>query len=353
MSFKIDEWIVRLDENSRPETIIVESSTECNFSCPYCFRKTFYENIQKRFLDIELFKKIVEECDRGNIRRIVFTGFGEPTLNPYFHDMLGLASSRFSRVVLNTNGSRIQEFEKEILNNLDKLELVISIHGEDTFNIIEDLMKKVEEKRGKIHTRAIIVISRHNYEYLINILEKCLKYFSIIIMTNIIPIDDRSLEDTCIDDQLCENYVRNMLARYGFKFMFSGSCVKSVDFKLRTSVFECPFVDSKAMFVRSDGLVSPCMFMSHGWRCYLQGIERTISPVTYGDLSEDSIISVWRRPTYAKFRFLVKMRQFPCCLDCDLVQYCTFTLSNEHDCWGNSPSCAFCPFARKLAYCPV
>ncbi|NPA69854.1 MAG: radical SAM protein [Crenarchaeota archaeon] len=353
MSFKIDEWIVKLDENTRPKTIIVEPSLECNFSCPYCFRRTFYENIRRRFLDIELFKKISEECYRENIRKIVFTGFGEPTLNPYFHDMLDISFRKFDKVVLNTNGSKIHEFEREILRNLDKLELVVSIHGEDTFNIVEDLMKKVQETGRKIHTRAIVVISRSSYDSLIEILDRCLKYFSIIIITNIIPIDERSLKDSCIDDQLCENNVRNVLAKYGFKFMFSGSCVKSVDFKLRTSIFECPFIDSKAIFIRSDGLVSPCMFMSHGWKLYLQGIERTVTPVIYGDVSENTIVDIWRSPIYAKFRFLVKMRQFPSCLDCDLVQYCTFTLSNEHDCWGNSPSCAFCPFARKLAYCPT
>ncbi len=353
MSFKIDEWIIKLDEHSKPRTVVVEPSLECNFSCPYCFRRTFYENIRKRFLEIETFKKISKECHSEGIGRIVFTGFGEPTLNPYFHDMLDISFKNFEKVVLNTNGSRLHEFESEILKNLDKLELVVSIHGEDTFNIIEDLMKKVEEKGCKIHTRAILVISRENYQTLIETLDKCLKYFSIIIITNIIPINERSLKETCIDDEVCENNVKNILARYGFKFMFSGSCVKSVDFRLRTSVFECPFIDSKAMFIRSDGLISPCMFMSHGWRLYLQGIERTITPVTYGDTSERNIVSIWRDATYAKFRFLVKMRQFPCCLDCDLVQYCTFTLSNEHDCWGNSPSCAFCPFARKLAYCPT
>ncbi|NPA23499.1 MAG: radical SAM protein [Crenarchaeota archaeon] len=351
MPFKVDEWIIELDRTSKPNSIVVEPSTICNFSCSYCFRNTFYEKTRD-FLDIDTFTRLANYC-KGIVERIVFTGFGEPTLNPYFHEMLELSFNIFNKVVLNTNGSRILELSNILLRNLDKLELVVSIHDEETLKTVGELMDMVKRRGERIHTRAIVVVTRSNCDDLFNLVERCLDFFSIIVITNIVPIDERSVEDSCIDDPYCENKVKNILARQGFRFMFSGTCVKSVDFKLRTSMFECPFVESKAMFIRSDGRAAPCMFMSHGWRMYLQKIERTIVPVTYGDVSDRDIVDIWRDPEYSKFRFLVKMRQFPCCLDCELVQYCTFTLSNEHDCWGNSPSCAFCPFARKLAFCPV
>ncbi len=352
MSFKIDEWIIQFDKESRPKTIVVEPSIECNFSCQHCFRNTFYETVREKFLELDTFNKILKDS-KNIINRIVFTGFGEPTLNPYFHEILETALKNFNNIVLNTNGSRLIEFFDIILRYTEKIELVLSIHNESILNIIEELMEKIKSKGSKIYTKAIVTVSRTDYRKLPNIVDKCLRYFSTIVITNIVPVDYRSLDDTCIDDYKCETYIKDMLARYGFRFMFSGTYVKSIDFKLRTSIFECPYIESKAVFIRSDGLVTPCMFMSHGWKCYLQGIERTIVPVIYGNVIEKNIISIWHDPTYYKFRFLVRMRQFPCCLDCELVQYCTFTTSNEHDCWGNSPSCAFCPFARKLAFCPV
>ncbi len=352
VKFTIKEWNIELKSDTKPRTIVIEPSLECNLKCKFCFRTVLKEKITRKFIDLEIIEKLSRECE-NYIERIVLTGFGEPTLHPHFHDILEILLKNFKKVIINTNGIRLGEYSDIILKYSDKVEIVLSFHEEYCLDSIVKLLDIIKREHKKIITRLIITLDKNMLHILPETIEENTKYFSSIVLTNIIPICSETLKISCIDDHECEKHIREYLCKSGFRFMFTGTYVKCVDFTLRTSRFDCPYMSNDAVYIRCDGLVSPCMFFSHKWKVFIQGIEREVYPVIFGDVVNTSLVDIWRSEKYAKFRFRVLMRQFPSCLDCDLVNYCTFTLSNEHDCWGNSPSCAFCPFARNLAYCPV
>jgi len=107
------------------------------------------------------------------------------------------------------------------------------------------------------------------------------------------------------------------------------------------------------MYIRYDGYVAPCIYYAHNWRNAFFGIEREIHRVLFGNIREKNLLEIWRSPEYALFRFRATFFTQPSCLDCPLAPYCTYTLSNESDCWGNTPTCAHCPYSHDIARCPL
>jgi len=350
IKFELGEWNIEFKKDSKPKIAVVEISSECNLKCRYCFRNSLREKIDEKYIDVEILKKIVDEdC----IDKIVFTGFGEPTLHPNFQEILELSLKNCRKVLINTNGLKILEYVDMIKKNIEKVELVFSYHDDKLLYIMENFIDKLRDVKHRLSTKLIVMIDRKSVDSIDNVLSSVVGKFSIVVLSNIVPISKDTLEDTCIGCEDCEKIVRTYLTKNAFKFMLQGTCVKCTNFRLNTSTFTCPFVESGAFYVRVDGKVTPCLFFSHNWKIYLQGIEREVESIIFGDLNNSKLLDIWRCLEYVKFRFRVFMRQYPSCLDCELVEYCTFTISNRHDCWGNSPSCAFCPFARELVYCPI
>ncbi|MBR2895927.1 MAG: radical SAM protein [Oscillospiraceae bacterium] len=84
--------IVPLDA---PFTVFIASTQICNFKCSYCTQSLSQEEkeaMQFRAIHMEdaLFKKIVNDaCEfEGKIKRVVFTGLGEPLANPRIPRMI-------------------------------------------------------------------------------------------------------------------------------------------------------------------------------------------------------------------------------------------------------------------------
>jgi radical SAM protein with 4Fe4S-binding SPASM domain len=115
----------------------------------------------------------------------------------------------------------------------------------------------------------------------------------------------------------------------------------------------CPFISRQALFVRWDGRVAPCIYYAHSWSHVFDGIRREVKAITFGDINERDLMEIWRDPLYVSFRARVYFFRMPSCLDCPVRNYCLLTLSNESDCWGNSPTCAACPFSHDMVRCPL
>lgn len=84
--------IVPLDA---PFTMFIASTQTCNFKCFYCTQNLSKEeknkiNFKQVHMSDELFGQVLEQAQefQGKIKRIVFTGLGEPLANPKIVDMI-------------------------------------------------------------------------------------------------------------------------------------------------------------------------------------------------------------------------------------------------------------------------
>lgn len=78
-----------------PFTLFIASTQTCNFKCFYCthhLSRLEKEKIgfQQAHMDDALFRQVVEQARafRGEIKRVVFTGLGEPLANPKISHMI-------------------------------------------------------------------------------------------------------------------------------------------------------------------------------------------------------------------------------------------------------------------------
>lgn len=142
----------------------------CNYRCSYCFGQRPIE--KERFSSLKQIEVAVSNIAKLRHNRIMVTlAGGEPTLHPYFYDILRLLKEnlqeRLKTVLIITNGSRNQELYEQIaaLGEEINIKVEISIHTEyvnmdHIVNLIKMMSPKINlefplmfnpEKRETVH----------------------------------------------------------------------------------------------------------------------------------------------------------------------------------------------------------
>jgi len=116
-----------------PIYVLIEPVSTCNIRCTMCFQidKTFTKKPFMGTMDINFFKKIIDECYTGGTKAITLASRGEPTLHPKLPEMLDYVSNKFLEVKLNTNATKLSEklIRKILETNVN--ELVYSVDESD------------------------------------------------------------------------------------------------------------------------------------------------------------------------------------------------------------------------------
>ena len=160
-------------QKPRPKEIIIDICAACNASCPFCPRIYMPEERSKGYMDIELFKFILEEAKQEKIKKIRLYSTAEPTLHPRFDEIIELLVEGGFHIFVSTNGSRIKK-HAEALMKVDVLQF--SIEGWDKesyekyryplkFEQVYDGIKYFHEKRKEAVTSPRIItnllLTRH------------------------------------------------------------------------------------------------------------------------------------------------------------------------------------------------
>jgi MoaA/NifB/PqqE/SkfB family radical SAM enzyme len=120
-------------------------------------------------MDIELFKRVIDECEENGTGAITLASRGEPTLHPKFCEMLEYASGKFFEIKINTNGTRLTD---EICHSIFKNEvndIVLSIDTEQkdlfekyrknaSFDEVVENVKNLHNIRKKFYPNSITAI---------------------------------------------------------------------------------------------------------------------------------------------------------------------------------------------------
>lgn len=127
---------------SAPFTVYIEQTRVCNLKCFYCIHSTRDEengefkklNYEIKHMDFEKYLKIVEhlsEFPKDGIKRIVFSGLGEPLTNPRLPEMIKLIADKkiASRIEIITNGLLLTPELSNKLVDAGLTNINISIQG--------------------------------------------------------------------------------------------------------------------------------------------------------------------------------------------------------------------------------
>jgi len=340
--------------------IYIEVTTECNFACITCIRSSWEDKLMH--MDWETFESILRNLkELPNLESIHFGGFGEPMMHPRIFDMLKAVKELGLKVEIITNGSYLHEenIQKLIDLELDVLFTSLDSSEEEEYNEIrqganfqsvsENIANlqamKQERKTRKPELGIEFVAMKKNYARLPKLISMaCDLNASQIIVSNLLPYHESMKDEIVydIDDTGC---------MFGKESLRTTVWAQMSNMKLRTER-SCKFVKDKSLCINYQGNVSPCYALMHAYKCYIYGRKKQMYPCYLGNVNEESLQDIWMDSGYVNFRRVVNENLFPSCTDCKSQDGCSYTESNEMDCWGNSPSCAECLWARRIIACP-
>jgi len=260
----------------------------------------------------------------------------------------------------------LKEYSEDIVRvGVDEVVVSIDTVEDDTYSrfrmgSVSDVIMGLYELyrvRKKYNSPLILglafTVTTLNYSELPGIVKLANSVKAVYInLSNIIPVSEEMIQYACFMSENCRKEIKrylNMVSRLALEYPIR---IYKVNFTLKAQR-TCSFMAENALFMGWDGKLSPCLHYGHNYYTYLFSLKRRIYRIVFGDINRENLMSVWFKRDYHLFRYIAKTGYLPSCLDCDIAGYCVITKDNMMDCWGNSPTCAHCPFMYGLTACPL
>jgi molybdenum cofactor biosynthesis enzyme MoaA len=134
-----------------PNEIVVEIISSCNMECDFCF--VTHNLHKKNTLSFEEIKEIIDQIENMEAEAIRITG-GEPLLHPDIEKIVQYAKSKCEKVILNTNGTLINQNNSNVFNNIDIV--LFSFHQIERTKSILEKIKLIKKFNTIIHLTTIL-----------------------------------------------------------------------------------------------------------------------------------------------------------------------------------------------------
>lgn len=314
----------------------VEVTTRCNAACVYCPRTVFRDRWRNNDLPMDLFGKALPIMRKARI--VHLQGWGEPFLHPEFFAMVRLAKKQGCAVSTTTNGMLIDEshLEEIFASGLDMISFSLAGFGEandrlrmgtESAHVTSIIRKLYLKKRAlgrqtpKIHVSYMLLSSALREAEKIPQKLAGIGVDEVIVSTlDFIAaphLQDEAIRPVSQADYawLCDelNRVGEQCRRAGLQLHFRlPSPAKPRD--------HCTENILKSAFIRTNGTVMPCVFMSlpgekHD---FYDGEQiRPYDTISYGSLAEAPFHQLWSSPAAEQFRNSFRGgEQFSLCRSC-------------------------------------
>ena len=244
-----------------PCYVLIEPVSSCNLKCGMCFQSdaTF---IKKEFMgkmNINLYKKIIDECYKEGTKAITFGSRGEPTIHPEFKSFLTYAKNKFIDIKLITNATRLNDDLIYTIFNSNVNQVVFSVDSE----------KKVEyeeiRKFGKFD-QVLKNIQRYN--------EIKKEFKNNRTITRISGVMVKDSQDPESFSKFWSNYADEVVIKPAYERW--NTYLNPIDEKIKSP---CSYLWER-MYIWFDGKFNPC---DADYKSYL----------SYGDLNNSSIKEAW------------------------------------------------------------
>lgn len=115
-----------------PIVVAIEPTSLCNLRCTMCFQadETYFNrsNHEMGFMDMGLYKNIIDEMAENQPCSLVFASRGEPLLHPKFTEMVAYASAKgIIDIKINTNATALTEKKSRELLQAEPTTVVFSV----------------------------------------------------------------------------------------------------------------------------------------------------------------------------------------------------------------------------------
>ena len=332
-----------------PEKVYIEPTSTCNLNCKICFRHGWIDE-KLGYMSMECFDRLADSVRQiSTLKEAFFGGMGEPLCHPDIYQMISELSEGLHVSVL-TNGTMLtEECSKQLVDagldmlwvSMDGFEQGIyeSIQLGSRFNLIVKNLRAFNKARTGTSVKLGItfVVSPDNVEQLQKI-NAFADEFNVdeINISHMIPGE-------AIEKEKMVNFYDRADIPVGKMHRFEPKANE-------TQENVCPFIQQKAVFVKWNGDVVPCMQLLHSCYTYLYDEKRKITSFSYGNILKNTLKESWENEEYQEFRQRVNTFYFPFCRVCF---GCDDRKENKTDCFlGESPTCGACLWATGKVFCP-
>ena len=153
-----------------PDIVQIESTNLCNAKCVFCPRDEMHR--QQGVMDMELYRKVVDECAALGITHVRMHNYGEPFLDRRLVEKVRYAKTRgIAEVGMISNGSLITADVAQGLIDagLDAINISVDASGKETFEqtrvnldydtVIDNIRTLVRLRREAGRTRPKLILS--------------------------------------------------------------------------------------------------------------------------------------------------------------------------------------------------
>jgi radical SAM protein with 4Fe4S-binding SPASM domain len=267
-----------------PVSLSAELTNYCNLKCPECSSGSGQMSRARGFMDIGLFKKVIEEL-KPYLYNINLYFQGEPMMHPLFFSFV--ESCRGIHSTVSTNGHFLsgENSERIVSSGLDRL--IVSIDGTDqdsysayringNLATVNEGLQLVSEARAKYNSSMKLEI-----QFLVNRINE-LQIPQIKAMAKKIRASLRLKSMQIINPGNTELWLPNE-SKFSRYYLENGSYINKNRLPDR-----CPRLWFNPV-ITWDGKVIPC--------CFDKDAEHIM-----GDLNQDSFREIWNGPRYRVFR---------------------------------------------------
>ena len=131
-----------------PMSINLDLITSCTFRCPHCIDQRVTNT--GKMLDLQYVRTFLRDWSKKGLKSVILIGGGEPTLYPYFEDVVKLLKILSLQVGIVSNGTNLKKIENicHLLGKKDWVRLSIDAGNNETF-------QKIHHPQIKITLEAI------------------------------------------------------------------------------------------------------------------------------------------------------------------------------------------------------
>ncbi len=267
-----------------PLHLDIETTARCNMHCPMCPRRYVSKDRSEIYgaydhMDMDLYKRLIDECAENNVFSIRLSWRGEVLVNPRLPEYIYYAKvvRKIPNVSFLTNGSLLR----------GKLAEKIIDYGLDYISVSVDGLKDIyDQVRAPLKFEGIY----ENLENFIKMREKKNAKKPVIRITTLWPaiakVPERFYEKM---SKVSDKIVVNPLKDY------------NIITQDKKDFIMCQFLWER-LFVGFDGLVQPCSNEKEGF--------------SIGDCNKDSIRDIWHSDKMKEIRALheagKRLEMYPC-----------------------------------------
>jgi len=356
--------------------VYVEPTSRCNLHCAICIRHSWTET--QGDMTGETFGCLLENLRRLEYKPVIcFGGFGEPLLHPNIIEMVARAKDIAERVEIITNGLLLTE---QMIHDFVRLGLDILWFSVDSphtganggasnlFSRIEMLDSLRRSLNSRLpETGFVFVATSSNVSEFPSLVRGAHRYgVSRYMVTNLLPYSEDMCSQTLYTRAL-DNVEGSpspwlpliQLPRIDWneqtltplnQALRAHHNIRIHNASLDMPGGRCPFIETGAVAVSWDGVVSPCLALMHTHVSYLRERARTVDRYVIGNINDLPLTAIWNDADHLAFRKRVQEFDFPPCTSCG---GCDMVEANQEDCFGNTfPTCGGCLWAWGVVQCP-